>query len=312
VTRFHPAVIAVLALALTNAACGSGEKKEATSLRDRIEVNSSFGENPGLKINAPLKVTKSTSWISVVGKGERVGSESTTILQFVMADGRSGKTALSTFAQGQRPIELKLGAEVFPSLVAALAGKPAKTRVVVASSADDAYGDNGAPQIGIKGGDPMVMVADILSTDPTSILDAPTGATLAAPAAAPVLKEKDGQPVGFDFAKARKVKKLTVIPLREGTGPVVEDPDRIAADYLEQVWGAKQPFEETFSKEPSNVSIGLGKVIKAWDSALAGQKEGARVMIISPPGLAYGASGNPPSIPANSTLVSVVDVLGVG
>jgi peptidylprolyl isomerase len=311
VTRFHQAVIAVLALALTTAACGSAEKKDATSVRDRIKVSGAFGEKPKLEIDPPLKLTESTSWIGEKGTGDKIGSESTAILQLTMADGRTGKTAISTFDQGQRALEVKLGDQVFPSLVQALGGKAAKTRVVVASTSDDAYGEKGAPQLGIKGGDPVVMVADIISTDPTSVLDDPTGATRAAPATAPVLKEKDGLPVGFDFAKARKVKKLTVIPLREGTGPVVEEPDRIAANYLGQVWGAKQPFEETFSKEPALFSIGLASVIKAWDEALAGQKEGARVMIISPPSSAYGATAQQ-NIPANSTLVFVVDVLGVG
>jgi len=311
VTRFHRAVIAVLALALTTAACGSAKEKDASTLQDRIKVSGDFGEKPILEIDPPLKLTESTSWSEEIGTGDKIGSDATAILQLTLADGRTGKTALSTFDEGQRALEVKLGEQVFPSLVQALGGKPATSRVVVASTSEDAYGEKGAPQIGIKGGDPVVMVADIISTDPTSVLAKPTGATRAAPAKAPVLEEKDGLPVGFDFAKARKTKKLTVIPLREGTGPVVEEPDRIAANYLGQVWGAKQPFAETFSNEPALFTIGLQGVIKAWDNALAGQKEGARVMIIAPPAAAYGATAQQ-NIPANSTLVFVVDVLGVG
>jgi peptidylprolyl isomerase len=311
VTQLRRAAVAILALALTTTACGSGEKKGSSSLRDRIEVNGDFGKRPTIKLAAPLKFANSASWTGAVGKGDRIGAEATAILQLTLADGRTGKTAISTFDRGQHPLEVKLGDQVFPSLAQALIGKPADSRVVVASTADDAYGDSGAPQIGIKSGDPVVMVADILSTDPTSVLDGPTGATLAAPATAPTLTEKDGVPVGFAFAKAHKPKKLTVIPLREGTGPVVEDPDRIAANYLGQVWDAKQPFEDIFSKEPGGFSIGLGSVLKAWDKALAGLKEGARVMIISPPNLAYGSTAQP-NVPANSTLVFVVDVLGVG
>ena len=40
-------------------------------------------------------------------------------------------------------------------------------------------------------------------------------------------------------------------------------------------------------------------------------KEGARVMLICPPDSAYGKASQP-GIPANSTLVFVIDVLGVG
>jgi peptidylprolyl isomerase len=299
-----------VALALSSTACGSADQK-SSSLRDRIEVKGDFAAKPDIEIEAPLKLSKSSSWTTETGQGDKVGADSTAILQLTLANARTGKTAISTLDQGQKPLEIQLGDQVFPSLNGALVGKPADSRVVVASVADDAYGDEGAPQIGIEGGDPVVMVADILSTDPTSLLDGPTGDTLVAPPSAPVLEESGGLPAGFDFSKARKPKKLVVVPLREGTGPEVEPPDRVAADYLGQVWGAKQPFEGTFTKEPQPFSIGLGNVIKAWDSALAGQKEGARVMIICPPDVAYGATAQP-KIPANSTLVFVVDVLGVG
>lgn len=43
----------------------------------------------------------------------------------------------------------------------------------------------------------------------------------------------------------------------------------------------------------------------------AGKKEGTRVMISCPPELAYDATPQP-DIPANSTLVFIVDVLDVG
>ena len=301
-----------MALALTATACGSGdEPKESSSLRDRIEVTGEFGAKPEIDIDTPLKLAESSSWTGEEGDGDKVGADAKAILQLTLANGRTGEAAISTLDQGQRPLEIQLGDQVFPSLNSALVGKPADSRVVVASVADDAYGDQGAPQIGIEGGDPVVMVADILSTDPTSLLDGPTGDTLAAPATAPRLKETAGLPSGFDFAKLRKPRKLVVVPLREGTGPAIEAPDRIAADYLGQVWGAKLPFEETFTKESTEFSIGLGGVIKAWDSALVGQKEGARVMIVCPPDVAYGATAQP-NIPANSTLVFVVDVLGVG
>ena len=104
------------------------------------------------------------------------------------------------------------------------------------------------------------MVADILSTDPTSVLDGPTGDQPAPHRPPrPTLKEKDGIPVGFDFTRLRKPKKLTVDPAARGHRPEVEEPDRVAANYLGQVWGAKEPFEETFTKEPSSFSIGLGE-----------------------------------------------------
>jgi peptidylprolyl isomerase len=311
VTQAGRAAALLLALALGATACGSTGKTRTATLKDRIQVSGDFAAKPSIRLKTPLDLADSSSWITTMGDGDRVGAEATAILQLTLVNGRTGKVAISTLDKGQRPLEVPLGDQVFPSLAQALTGRAADSRVVVASTADDAYGDDGAPQLGIEGGDPVVMVADILSTDPTSVLDGPSGPTLAAPATAPVVVQREGHPVGFDFSRARKPRKLVVIPLREGTGPVVETPDRIAADYIGQVWGAAQPFQETFSKEPAGFSVGLGAVVKAWDRALAGRKEGARVMIICPPDLAYGATAQP-HIPANSTLVFIVDVLGVG
>jgi peptidylprolyl isomerase len=310
VTRLLRAT-AALALALTVTACGSGEDDDGSGLRDRIEVSGEFEAKPTIEIDDPLEVDESTSWTSVAGEGDEVGEVATTILQLTIADGRTGETVVSTLDQGQRPLEIDLTGQVFPSLAEGLVGERADSRVVVVSTADDAYGENGAPQIGIEGGDSVVMVADILSTDPASVLDGPTGDAQEPPARAPRIVERGGIPVGLDFKKARKPRELVVVPLREGTGPEVESPDRITASYLGSVWGAKKPFDETFSTQPSSYSIGLGGVIRAWDEALEGVKEGARVMIIAPPDLAYGGDAQP-DIPANSTLVFVVDVLGVG
>lgn len=280
-------------------------------MRDRITVEGAYGEAPTLEIDEPLEVPESTSWTLESGEGDKVGAQSTAILQLTLADGRTGKTAISTHDEGQRPIEVRLGQDVFPSLAQALVGKTADSRIVVASTADDAYGDAGAPQVGIEPGDPVVMVVDILSTDPTSILDGPTGKTLAAPATAPRVVQRKGVPVGYDFTEARKGKKLVVVPLREGTGPEIKNPDRVTVNYFGSVWGAAEPFQETFTGQPATVTIGLSSVIKAWETGLAGQREGARVLLVCPPDLAYGATAQE-NIPANSTLVFVVDVLGVG
>ena len=52
----------------------------------------------------------------------------------------------------------------------------------------------------------------------------------------------------------------------------------------------------------------LSGVIPGWTQGLAGQTVGSQVLLVIPPDLGYGdqASG---SIPANSTLVFVVDIL---
>ncbi|MCW2867664.1 MAG: peptidylprolyl isomerase, FKBP-type [Marmoricola sp.] len=304
--------MAALALTATATACGSQVQAPAPSLKDRVSVSGSFGERPSIRIKAPLTLKETSSWVTRSGSGDEVvGAASTAILQLTIADGRTGRTAISTRDAGQRALEVKMGDQVFPSLAQALTGKPTGSRVVVASTAKDAYGSQGSPQIGIKPGDPVVIVADVLSTDPSKLVTTPSGTTHALPRGLPRIVEAGGQPARLDFGTRRKPARYRAVVLSEGTGRTVTDPDRVAVKYVGQVWGAPKPFEETYTGRPALVSIGLGSVIKAWDRALVGLKEGSRVMIVCPPALAYGATAQG-QIPAGSTLVFVVDVLGVG
>ncbi len=75
----------------------------------------------------------------------------------------------------------------------ALTGRRQGARVLVAATADDAYGDTGAPQYGIKPGDPLVMVADVVAVPPTTVLDAPEGQQVKPHAGLPTVVERDGE-----------------------------------------------------------------------------------------------------------------------
>lgn len=103
-------------------------------------------------------------------------------------------------------------------------------------------------------------------------------------------------------------KKLDVKVLHEGDGQKIQKGDAVNAHYLGQLWNGKE-FDSSWKRgTPATFQIGSGKVIKGWDEALVGKKMGSRVEIVAPPSKAYGKQGQPPTIPANSTLVFVVDL----
>ncbi|MBV9024621.1 MAG: FKBP-type peptidyl-prolyl cis-trans isomerase [Streptomycetaceae bacterium] len=106
---------------------------------------------------------------------------------------------------------------------------------------------------------------------------------------------------------------LVVKTLTQGNGPAVKKGDFVLVNYLGQLWNSDQPFDNSFDRgQPFPVKVGAGEVIKGWDQGLLGQKAGSRIEMSIPPDLAYGAQGQPPTIPANSTLVFVVDILNSG
>lgn len=58
------------------------------------------------------------------------------------------------------------------------------------------------------------------------------------------------------------------------------------------------------------MSFGLDSVIEGWSEGIPGMKVGGRRVLVIPPDQAYGANP-PPGIPADATLVFIVDLIDV-
>lgn len=61
--------------------------------------------------------------------------------------------------------------------------------------------------------------------------------------------------------------------------------------------------------KPFEFRIGVGQVIKGWEEGVAQMSKGEHAKLTCTPDYAYGASGYPPIIPANSTLVFEVELI---
>ena len=110
--------------------------------------------------------------------------------------------------------------------------------------------------------------------------------------------------------KEKAPTKLVTKDLVTGTGPVVQSGQQLVVNYVGALYANGKEFDSSWkSKTTFPVTIGKGQVIQGWDQGIPGMHVGGRRELIIPPGLAYGAAGSPPTIPANATLIFVVDVL---
>lgn len=279
-----------------------------------IEVSGEVGEEPEVTIDGPLELDGTASQVITAGEGAEVVEGNKALLHLYVANGRTGERAAATFDQGSpAPVDVAEG-QIFTSVLDAIVGKPSGSRVLVASTPAEAYGDQGMEQLSLKPEDPVVFVVDIMSAEPTEVLDGPEGEPADVPADLPTVVEEGGDvtELTFDEAPSKPADELQVIPLVEGDGPPVREGSLVTFDYLGQIYGTDKIFDESFSKEPVTFPVGIGGLIKAWDEGLVGVNRGSRVMLVVPPDFGYGSQGNPSGgIGGEDTLVFVVDILGV-
>ena len=101
---------------------------------------------------------------------------------------------------------------------------------------------------------------------------------------------------------------LQSIDLEVGSGKSVQSTSTLTVNYHLLTWSDKTIIDSSFTSAP--FTSPLSGLITGWQEGLLGAKEGGRRLLVIPPDLGYGATGQG-SIAANETLVFVVDILEV-
>ncbi len=105
-------------------------------------------------------------------------------------------------------------------------------------------------------------------------------------------------------------KTLTIKNLVTGTGTAVKTGDTVTVNYVGEVYKSGKIFDDHTWTEHENFTTPLSGVIPGWQQGLIGMKVGGRRELIIPPALAYKGTAQS-GIPANSTLIFVIDLLKV-
>jgi len=102
--------------------------------------------------------------------------------------------------------------------------------------------------------------------------------------------------------------KLVIQDIRTGTGAAAKAGTTVTVQYVGVSWSTRQQFDASWD-HGGPIPLSLGQVIAGWQQGIPGMKEGGRRRLIIPPELGYGASGSPPAIGPNETLVFVIDLI---
>ena len=130
-----------------------------------------------------------------------------------------------------------------------------------------------------------------------------------------VTSDPNGRP-GIAVPNTDAPTELRISTLTKGDGAVVAEGQTVVAHYTGVLWGGSV-FDSTWDKDrPANLlaqdfttNNGQG-VVPGFAKAFIGQTIGSRLLVAIPPSEGYPAGQAPTSIPADATMIFVIDILG--
>jgi peptidylprolyl isomerase len=319
--RKTPALLSVLALgalALTGCtpqagAVGSCDRAAGANddLLDVIDVSGELYEAPVVDMPTPYHAAETSYADVVVGEGETITSlDQSGVVDITLFGGNTGEPIIGTGYTGDLSAvgALSQWTEQFPGFEEALECATEGSRIV-ASLADDGgvaeetrqyYAQAGFPA---EGG--VVAVIDVRKVYPASAEGAPQyndGFGLPS-----VVRGTDGRP-GIVVPDGAAPGELVAQTLIKGEGAELTETDIPLVHYTGVLWDEKTVFDSSWDRG-TPVPMPLDGVIEGFREGLVGQTIGSQVLLVIPPELGYGAEGNQ-GVPADATLVFVVDILG--
>jgi len=307
--RFRPliALSAAALAALTLAGCSSTtaapsaspsatsvdlctSKVASGSASDAVKVSGDVGKQATVSFTKPLTVSKLQSTVVTQGTGDKLASGD--LVQFALTE-YNAQTGKLNGAIGQAegsllPQQISGDSVLGQVLGCATVG----TRVVAVMP-----GDESSPA--------TIDVVDVKAIVPNHA----TGAAQAPQAGFPTVKLDGSNVPTITVPKTDPPTTTKIETLKKGTGATVASGDTVLVQYTGVLWKDGSVFDSSWTRG-TPASFQTTGVVPGFKKALEGATVGSQVLVVVPPADGYGSTAKQ-GIPANSTLVFVVDILGV-
>lgn len=308
------ALVSLSGCAATNQADAvfSGVKKVCAdyttgSAADSIKVEGAKGEVPKVTFATPLTSKKIETKVITEGTGPKITGDQLAEFEFEGINAGTGETFQATKFDGTDTVSQYLRAGGKPDFCAALSGVREGSRVAVLFPANLAHQNQGISDLSIGKNDGILFLFDITKV----YLPYAVGDAQAAASGMPtVVRATNGQP-GVTIPKTDAPKELKISTLIKGRGETVKADQTVEVHYSGFLWSDGSQFDSSWANgQPVDFPLTKGSLIDGFLESLIGQNVGSQVLAVIPPDKGYGnqATG---SIPAGSTLVFVIDILGI-
>ena len=314
--RFLGLIVIPVLASLVLAGCGGAPNAvpgttPTVNANAKVTVTGAFGTTPVVKI--PNLAANNTLTIKTVihGTGPTLTKTDSLVANFVVYfwNGKTATLKANTFVTSPTIV----GGQMISGLQTALIGQKVGSRILAIIPPAEGYGASGDSNIGVTGSTTLVWVIDVLksytadtSASGTTVSNGGNGlpTVSATPGQAPVVTIPSGQ----------QPTQMQVKTLIKGAGPVLAKGEYVIAQYVGYIWRTKKVFGSSWAG--GGMPFGFifqdptPQVISGWDTGLAGQTVGSRVLLVVPPKDGYGASGaSQAGIKGTDDLVYVVDII---
>ena len=308
--------LAIISIAATVALVAVGvfvylRSGPSTDLRDVTLSSVEPGTKPTVGFDAPFVTDKSNRRVLKEGSGEELATGTKVTVDYLGINGKDGKEFDTSF--GAKPVTVRLdGEQLIPGLVEGLVGLKVGARALLSIAPKDGYGPQGgiAAQ-GIAKDDSLLFVVDVREI--RRPLPEATGAVVAPVPGLPTVQVDEAtRKTSITVPGGDPPTELVAQALIVGTGPLTASGQTITVHYTGVKWANGEQFDSSWTSPSgaTDVALGAGRVIPAWDEALVGRTVGSRVLLVVPPDKGYGAEGNSQAgIAPTDTLVFAVDIL---
>lgn len=322
------AAATVAALALALAGCSTSAEKQTAayegvkslcspfnpgSVADQIKVTLNKNAQPTVKFPTPLSAPKTQTAVVSEGTGPIFTGGEMIDFEYQGINAANGKVFQSSKWDGTDFASQLIANptdKTATNFCHALTGAREGSTVAIIFDSKEGHGNKPIAGLGIGARDSIVFVIKLLKV----FLPRANGdAQLPKDGFPQVSLAPNGQPglTMQDWSTSSAPKEFQAETLIKGRGAKVKLGQTVTVHYSGFVWSpTHNMFDSSWDKAtPAQFALKTGALIPGFIKAIEGQTVGSQVVAILPPKDAYQdqATG---SIPAGSTLIFVIDILG--
>lgn len=261
---------------------------------------------PEITIPAGIKSDKIETNVLTAGKGIKFTGNQLVNLEYIGLNAATNKAFQSSKFDGTDSATEYIKAGQQLDFCHALSGVAEGSTVAVFVPPAIAHNGKGIAELKVGPSDAIVFIFKLVKI----YLSKAIGAEQPQQAGFPtVVRATTGQP-GITFLKTDAPTTQKTAVLIQGHGDKLKLGQNITVHYSGFVWSTKVKFDSSWDNgQPAQFKLDAKSLIPGFVDALKDQRIGSQIITVIPPDKAYGAQAQQ-QIPANSTLIFVIDILG--